>query len=49
MAHLRTFLDYAERGPRVLREVSTQPGEDDWESPFEMEVCRIEGDRVRLA
>ncbi len=40
LAHLRTFLDYAERGPGVLREVVTPGGTDDWESPFEMAVCK---------
>lgn len=40
LAHLRTFLDYADRGPKVLREVVTPGGQADWESPFEMSVCK---------
>ena len=40
LKHLQTFLDYAERGPAVLRETTAAGTQADWESPFEMAVCK---------
>ena len=51
VAHLKTFLDYAKRGPRAIDEaVALDPGAD-FERPFEQAVCqrlREEGFRVDL-
>lgn len=40
LQHLQTFLDYADRGPAVLREAAAAGSQADWESPFEMAVCK---------
>ncbi|MCA8925386.1 MAG: DNA helicase, partial [Planctomycetes bacterium] len=40
VAHLKTFLDYAERGPRAIAEATTLDPDADFESPFEREVYR---------
>jgi len=36
---LRCFLDYAERGPAAISQAITLRGGDDFESPFEQDVC----------
>jgi len=36
--HLKTFLDYAQRGPQAIEEVSTLRPEADFDSPFERQV-----------
>lgn len=36
---LKTFLDYAERGPRAIAEALTIADEDQFDSPFEEQVC----------
>ena len=38
VAHLKTFLDYAERGPAAISEALTVSGEAVFDSPFEREV-----------
>ena len=37
--HLKTFLDYADRGPRAIAEASTARIEADFDSPFERDVA----------
>jgi very-short-patch-repair endonuclease len=37
--HLKTFLDYAKRGPSAIAEALTLQGQDTFDSPFEEEVC----------
>jgi very-short-patch-repair endonuclease/DNA polymerase III delta prime subunit len=37
--HLKTFLDYAERGPRAIAEASAAIPGADFDSPFEKDVC----------
>jgi very-short-patch-repair endonuclease len=47
--HLKTFLDYARRGPVAIAEALDVAGGDDFDSPFEQEVCerlRARGYRV---
>jgi very-short-patch-repair endonuclease len=39
-AHLRVFLDYAERGPRAIAEATTVAHDADVDSPFEQDVHR---------
>ena len=36
--HLKTFLDYAERGPKAIAEVNAIRSEADFDSPFEQQV-----------
>ncbi|NPU99482.1 MAG: DUF3320 domain-containing protein [Candidatus Omnitrophica bacterium] len=38
--HLKTYLDYAERGPRAIAEAARFSGREDFESPLEEEVAR---------
>jgi len=38
--HLKTFLNYAARGPRAIAEASVPGGGEDFDSPFEAAVCR---------
>lgn len=40
VADLRSFLDFAERGPQALLEIVSVNDEDQFDSPFEQEVCR---------
>lgn len=42
--HLKCFLDYAERGPVAISQALTLKGGDDFESPFERDVC----ERIRV-
>ena len=37
--HLKTFLDYARRGPRAISEALATGSSDEFDSPFEEEVC----------
>ena len=37
--HLKTFLDYARRGPTAISEALTVDGRDRFDSPFEEQVC----------
>ncbi|TNF28003.1 MAG: DUF3320 domain-containing protein [Deltaproteobacteria bacterium] len=51
VAQLKTFLDYARRGPRAIDEAVALNPEADFESPFEEAVCnrlRAEGYHVDL-
>jgi very-short-patch-repair endonuclease len=36
---LKTFLDYAARGPKAIAEALTIKGDDHFDSPFEQQVC----------
>lgn len=36
---LKLFLDYAARGPRAIAEALTLDGQDEFDSPFEQQVC----------
>jgi very-short-patch-repair endonuclease len=40
LRHLKTFLDYADRGSRAIAEATTLKSGDDFESPFEEAVCQ---------
>lgn len=37
--HLKTFLDYARRGPIAIAEALEVNGDDEFDSPFEQQVC----------
>jgi very-short-patch-repair endonuclease len=50
-AHLKTFLDYARRGPRAIAEATTLDPGAGFDSPFEEQVCerlRAAGHRVDI-
>ena len=51
VSHLKTFLDYAMRGPRAIDEAVTLDPNADFDSPFEEAVCkrlRLDGWQVDL-
>ena len=39
VAHFKTFLDYADRGPKAISEALTLPSSDSFDSGFEQAVC----------
>lgn len=45
VAHFKTFLDYADRGPRAIAEAIERKGTNDFESGFEHAVCRALTDK----